>query len=964
MKAIKYIFTTVILCLSCSYIHAEVIPSIEFDALRTLYSSFTNPDKATLLTGWDVNRIDSNVTSWRGITVENGHIAAIDLSNIGLEGNLSTLSFVYLQKLKRLNLSNNKFQGNFPAFTVGKAYPPSSMFDLEELIIDNNEFLQSALDIPEQCAKLKIVSAENNRLQGFYIDNNDFIKEINLKNNNLYHQHFRPVHYYKSDNVDIQVEKIDVRDNRLNFGSLWKFANPQQVFDFVDVQDPITHYWHIDTLWNCDEDIYRNPQVDILLSPQATIFMGNTVSHGKVRSRPGRSVFVQLPDVGHRNDGLWSDYPEIRDSLSFQWYRNGVALAKDTFPDFTRASVTDEDFGKYHCEVTGKTVLKELTMQTQTFEIADEENMPPVLAVPNGIEQPQRIKKGQTPKDFMLKITDDWLAPPSASVPPVISHPLSHLEFVGDLRYSYIQVRDTSAAWLGKDSMQITYCDYEGACGSVWLYFVVYEDLLPPPIATVQATADQKIALELDLGFYDTQSEKPDSFHAFLEVMPGVYSGIGNYIQVASVTIPSSENRIVMNIPENTQEYTFQLKIRAQNSSGLSLLSYFAAIMPVKADEDLTASGDATGVTLTWTLTSSAIADNWTDDNAIYRSVDGGDFTLIGWTDDYQVSYVDNDVEAEHIYRYKLIKSPTAYISGKETQIELPSFASNIAKISTKSGGGEPEEEDLLPPPVATVAAGANATVALGFDVGFYGQQAAKPDALYAIVSTSPDVFATPARVDSVAAAGLESLVVSIPKKPQEYLLQLDVFAQNSHQRSVDFTRTTIPVSVQADENLTASGDSTGVSLSWTLASAASLGDYTYNAVYRSVDSGNYSRIVEFTDKNQASYVDYNVEARHTYRYKLVKKTYAYSGGIKIGFELPYLESNTAEISTTPEINEGGGDEDESSGSGDGDEGSGNGDEGSGNGDEGSGNGDEGSGNGDEGSGNGDEGSGNGDEGD
>ena len=166
------------------------------------------------------------------------------------------------------------------------------MFDLEELIIDNTEFSpRGGLGIPEQCAKLKIVSAENSTYMFFRLGKRDSIKEINLKNNFIYHHYFNPiyrympdlnfmpVHYYKSDSIDIQLEKIDLRNNYFNFGSLWLFANLQRGWTLVSVQDSITGYWHSDTVWNYLEDIYRNPQVNILLSPQNPIYESPPKSH-------------------------------------------------------------------------------------------------------------------------------------------------------------------------------------------------------------------------------------------------------------------------------------------------------------------------------------------------------------------------------------------------------------------------------------------------------------------------------------------------------------------------------------------------------------------------------------------------------------------------------------------------------------------------------------------------------------
>ncbi|MDR1729962.1 MAG: hypothetical protein LBR52_04800 [Prevotellaceae bacterium] len=679
MNTIKYISLIITFCLISSYVQAEVIPAQEFEGLRIFYRSLTNTDKDNLLTRWDTLRTDNDVSGWRGITVENGHITAIDVSGIGLEADYSQYNrdcFVYFTKLKTLNLSNNYFKGSFPFLTFGQGSTHiSAMTDLEYLIIDNNEFTD-CLGIPDECDKLKIINAENNKFSCFY-GNGNFIEEINLRNNNIFHQNFMPVYFYKEDSIEITLRNIDVRGNKLNFGNLWMFANPQTIECTRYVLDEETGYYHTESFWDCVEDIYRNPQIEILLSPQDSVEMTASVPNKKIRTSVGRSVFVQVPDVGHHNDGLWSSYPEIIDSLSFQWYRNDIALEADTFPDLTINSITGEDFGRYYCEIRSKaTLLQELVLYTQSIEISDEENLPPVLTISNSVQQPQRIKKGTTSLPVQLQITDDL--PLTAGSSAFISQPLNHLEFLGSL--SSVQVRDTSTTFLGKDSLQITYCDYEGACDSIRLYYIVYDDLLPPPFDSIQAIPNGSMIIQCDTAFYNTYLEKPENYYVLVMTNPSPV-GNGNYTQIDSVAVTSSENRLIINIPENTQEYALQLRLYAQNSNQSSAYPSIINIpMPAIPDSDLAVSGDSTGVTLSWTLTSSATSYMLTNHNVIYRSVDGGEFIPINsFTGFNQTSFVDYAVESGHRYSYKLVKKALAL--GSSIQIELPYLESNIAEI-------------------------------------------------------------------------------------------------------------------------------------------------------------------------------------------------------------------------------------------------------------------------------------------
>ncbi|MEX0272949.1 MAG: leucine-rich repeat domain-containing protein, partial [Flavobacteriaceae bacterium] len=63
--------------------------------------------------GHDWNKkwnFDIPVYMWEGVTVENGHVVALDLSDNNLEGKIP-LTFAYLKHLKHLNLSGNKLKG-------------------------------------------------------------------------------------------------------------------------------------------------------------------------------------------------------------------------------------------------------------------------------------------------------------------------------------------------------------------------------------------------------------------------------------------------------------------------------------------------------------------------------------------------------------------------------------------------------------------------------------------------------------------------------------------------------------------------------------------------------------------------------------------------------------------------------------------------------------------------------------
>ncbi|MDR1698501.1 MAG: hypothetical protein LBR75_01570, partial [Prevotellaceae bacterium] len=499
--------TIIILLMTAIAFHlqAEVIPPEEFRSLKLIYDGIENTDKATLLSGWDINRTDNDVTNWEGITVTDGHITAIDLSGKGLRADLYSLEgfsndpsaftplgyerycFLWMQKLKSLNLSNNNFYGSFPRLGfVRVGYPVKSyMYDLEELIINDNDFIQ-ILSVLKECTKLKTINAENNRFMSFSVHGIPPLEKINFSNNMLSSQNFLISQWKKTDMPVLTVKELDISHNGLNFGSLWWFSDPQGEYygDIYDGFGNLVEEGKPDEYWN----ILYEPGVTVVYAPQDSVVMKSVNAH-KVRSTVGGSFFVALPDVGQRNDGLWYQYPEIIDSLDFQWYKDGIALAADTFPDLTRETVTAEDFGRYYCEIKSKSDrLKDLVLYTESFWVVNEENQPPVISITSG-QQTQRIKAGQMSPKVRLNVTDDIVWDGQSTVRDrgfeITQYP-KHLQYI-DGYFSEIQVQSTDPMWTGRDSIEVSYCDYEGACGSIKLYYEVYDDLYSPDIIQVTA---------------------------------------------------------------------------------------------------------------------------------------------------------------------------------------------------------------------------------------------------------------------------------------------------------------------------------------------------------------------------------------------------------------------------------------------------------------------------------------------
>lgn len=79
----------------------------EFIALHELYQSTEGQHWTN---SWD---FDTPIETWKGVTVKNGHVVALDLSNNNLNGDLPA-TLVNLRHLIHLNLSGNKLKGTLP----------------------------------------------------------------------------------------------------------------------------------------------------------------------------------------------------------------------------------------------------------------------------------------------------------------------------------------------------------------------------------------------------------------------------------------------------------------------------------------------------------------------------------------------------------------------------------------------------------------------------------------------------------------------------------------------------------------------------------------------------------------------------------------------------------------------------------------------------------------------------------
>jgi Leucine-rich repeat (LRR) protein len=129
----------------------------EFIALHELYQSTNGKEWNTT---WD---FDAPIETWEGVTVKNGHIVGLDLSNNNLNGEVPP-TLVNLKHLIHLNLSGNELEGKLPNQLA-------RMDSLAFFDVSNNEFTGG---VPKSIGKME-------RLKSLQLAGNDFADYTGLE---------------------------------------------------------------------------------------------------------------------------------------------------------------------------------------------------------------------------------------------------------------------------------------------------------------------------------------------------------------------------------------------------------------------------------------------------------------------------------------------------------------------------------------------------------------------------------------------------------------------------------------------------------------------------------------------------------------------------------------------------------------------------------------------------------------
>lgn len=179
MKKI-YFFQTLVFLTIIGF--ANLNGAIPLSERNALISIFNNTDSSSFGKPWNnvSNWFDVSGTegTWYGVTVENDHVVALDLSSNNLRGIIPS-EIKDLPELRYLNLSNNHIRGNIPS-ELGE------LVNLRYLYLDNNLFIGNLPSSFADLTNLKILMLNDNKLEGNFfshISDMDSLEFIIISNN-------------------------------------------------------------------------------------------------------------------------------------------------------------------------------------------------------------------------------------------------------------------------------------------------------------------------------------------------------------------------------------------------------------------------------------------------------------------------------------------------------------------------------------------------------------------------------------------------------------------------------------------------------------------------------------------------------------------------------------------------------------------------------------------------------------
>lgn len=334
------IFTDILSLGSC-------VPLSERNALIALYN-------ATGGASWNnsANWLNSDESTWFGVTVEGCHVTSIDIPFNNLTGTIPP-EIVNLTELRHLILHDNQLTGNIPSFL-------GSLFNLETLTIQWNNFTGT---IPPELGNLS-------KIKTFDICCNALTGVVPKQLGNLLSAEIFKIQLNQlSGNVPTELSSLtnlkwfDIGFNDLS-GTVADYPAIEQVYisgnNFSQIpvfSSPAIFELHVEENYLTFEDLEPNIlKSGFAYSPQAK------PAGGTLSVSVGSTLVIPFTTGGTQN--------------IYQWYKNGNLIAGATSMQFTKANAQLTDAGNYHVVVTN-TLVTGLTLTSEPFIVSVTACTPP-----------------------------------------------------------------------------------------------------------------------------------------------------------------------------------------------------------------------------------------------------------------------------------------------------------------------------------------------------------------------------------------------------------------------------------------------------------------------------------------------------------------------------------------------------------------------------------------------------------
>ncbi|TGV01071.1 leucine-rich repeat domain-containing protein [Flavivirga rizhaonensis] len=379
------------------------VPTSERDALVALYNA-TDGANWTNNTNWNTT---VDVCDWYGVTVTNGHVTGLNLSNNQLSGailiDISTLSGLLtlnlgsnqltgtippelgsLSNLTFLNLSNNQLSGSIPPPQLGNSSNLSylnlsnnqltglipieigSLTSLTYLYLSNNQLSgnipielgnlanlqQLYLDRNQLSGSIPVELGNLTNLKGLFLNSNQLSGSIPVELGNLTNLiSLYLISNQLSGSIPVELENL-TNLQQLFFNSNQLSGNIPSGISNITTLTGLQFFSNKFTFSNFENEhnTYTANLTTYIYNPQAKVDQVETPT-----AILGTS-YTFTTSLSSANN-------------SYQWYKDGVAITGATSKDYTINSVAQTDAGVYHVLATNS-IVTGLTLERNTITLA------------------------------------------------------------------------------------------------------------------------------------------------------------------------------------------------------------------------------------------------------------------------------------------------------------------------------------------------------------------------------------------------------------------------------------------------------------------------------------------------------------------------------------------------------------------------------------------------------------------